>query len=163
MKNPFEGKWVAMALDKIGELPAKAVEEVVSAVREEAGGLKVDVELRREAAQNLSADEKAANGWATVNDIIRHIDTAELAKKHPEAASTILKTVLGVVSLSCPVCVPIFGAVAVLPPKTAAKIVEYSGMPTPEHLLHEVAKAKASPEKLKDRGADVVLEDEDGK
>lgn len=105
--------------------------------------LKLNLQTRKRIAKSLSIDEKKAMNWKTVGDVFSFIDTSDLAQHHPEEASRLLKIIAGIVGVAFPVTLPVTGAILVLPPMVAAKLVEYLGKPTPEHVVHKLADYQA--------------------
>ena len=125
------------------EMAAEQDNKLVDDLRERFQSLKLNLRTRKKIAKSLSIDEKKALNWKTVGDIFSFLDTSTLARDHPEEASRILKIVAGIVGIAFPVALPVTGAIILLPTKVAAKLVEYLGKPTPEHIVHAVADYQA--------------------
>ena len=113
--------------------------KLIDDFRERFQNLKLNLRTRKKIAKSLSIDEKKALNWKTVGDIFSFLDTSTLARDHPEEASRLLKIVAGIVGIAFPVALPITGAIILLPTNVAAKLVEYLGKPTPEHVVHAIA------------------------
>jgi len=121
--------------------------KLIDDLRDRFQKLKLNLQTRKRIAKSLSIDEKKAMNWKTVGDVFSFIDTSDLAQHHPEEASRLLKIIAGIVGVAFPVTLPVTGAILVLPPMVAAKLVEYLGKPTPEHVVHKLADYQA--EKLR--------------
>jgi len=121
--------------------------KLIDDLRDRFQRLKLNLQTRKRIAKSLSIDEKKAMNWKTVGDVFSFIDTSDLAQHHPEEASRLLKIIAGIVGVAFPVTLPVTGAILVLPPMVAAKLVEYLGKPTPEHVVHKLADYQA--EKLR--------------
>lgn len=105
--------------------------------------LKLNVVARKKIAKELSIEEKSALRWQTVEDVFSFIDTSTLAKENPKEAARILKLVAGILGAIFPAISPIAVVIVALPTKKAASLVEWLGKPTPEHVIHEIAKHKS--------------------
>ena len=105
--------------------------------------LKLNVAARKKIAKELTVEERDALRWQTVGDIFSFIDTSTLAKENPKEAAKILKLVAGILGAIFPIISPISVVILALPTKKAASLVEWLGKPTPEHVIHELAKRKS--------------------
>lgn len=97
-----------------------------------------DIKFSREdyaRANNVSPED--VTRLELVDDILRHFDTNELAKNNPEAVSTTWKTASIIAALASVYAVVPATIVNMLPDKHAAKVVEYSGLLTPSHLIRK--------------------------
>ena len=72
-----------------------------------------------------------------LDDILRHFDTNEIAKNNPEVASTTWKTASVIAGLACTYAAIPAAIVNMLPDRHAAKVVEYSGILDPSHLIRK--------------------------
>ena len=133
-------KLVEVAKSAFSGLSKENVQVILEMIKSEVADIKLTAESRKLAAKELNTDEKTAQGWQTVADIFKHVDTVELAKKYPDAAAATLKTALSIVGIFFG---PAKTVACLLPEKVAAKIVEFSGIATPEHIVHEIAKSQA--------------------
>lgn len=97
-----------------------------------------DIKLSKEEyAKAFNVPVEEVTRLEMVDDILRHFDTNELAREHPEVASTTWKTVSVIAGLACTYAVIPAAIVNMLPDKHAAKVVEYSGILTPSHLIRK--------------------------
>ena len=106
--------------------------------------VKVNYQMRKSLAKKLSIDEKRALEWKIIADVFGCIDTATLAREHPKDCAKIVKTIASIVGIFFPV----FLVVDAFPASTCAKIVEYAGTFTPEHLIHTKAQEMADSKQL---------------
>ena len=130
------------------EMTNEQENKLIDDLRERFQNLKINLKTRKRIAKSLSVDEKRAMDWKTVGDVFSFFDTSSLAKDHPQEAARILKIVAGIVGVAFPVTLPVTGTILVLPAPVAAKLVEYLGKPTPEHVVHKIADYQA--EKYRD-------------
>ena len=97
-----------------------------------------DIKFSREdyaKAKDLSPEE--VTRLELMDDILRHFDTNELAKNNPEAVSTTWKTASIIAGLASTYAVIPATIVNMLPDRHAAKVVEYSGIFDPSHLIRK--------------------------
>lgn len=92
---------------------------------------------REEYARANNIPVESVTRLELADDILRHFDTNELAKNNPEVASTTWKTVSVIAGLACTYAVIPAAIVNMIPDRHAAKVVEYSGILTPSHLIRK--------------------------
>ena len=130
----------------IGKNIAESNEEEVSIIELYAyklKTLKLNVTARKAVAKQLTVEEKNALNWQTVGDIFSFLDASSLAKENPKEAARLLKLIVGIVGALVPTFAPISAVIVMLSTKDAATLVEWLGKPTPEHVVHEIAKRKS--------------------
>ena len=124
----------------------EVTKDLIEAVKEEIGDYKLTREMRKNAAKELGVDEETASGWQKMVDVLDHIDTVELAKKHPEKINKGLKVASQIAGTFF---APVGKIGDWMPEKAGAKAVEIAGSLTPEHLLNTYAKHRIKKEKEK--------------
>lgn len=142
-------QFVEVADEVIKNVPDEAVDDIMGAIQKEVDDYKLTKEMRKKIIDETGADEATVNKWQTVADVIQHVDTVELAKKHPGATASAVKVAATVIGICIPPALPVTAVVAVLPQNVAAKIVQYAGMATPEHIVHTIAKRQAEKKRAK--------------
>lgn len=126
-----------------------ALSSALDVVKKEYGDYKLSKEMRMELAQELDESEECTDGWQTVVDILNHIDINELAKKHPENIGKVSKTVVSIIS-----CIfPSVSFATIVPEDFLAKMVEFAGVLTPEHLVNILAKMQIEKNKARRKQA----------
>lgn len=125
-------------VEQIGtEEAADTLTSAVKIVQEEYGDFKLSKSMKMKLAQDLNESEEVIDGWQRVSDVLDHIDMVALAQRHPEAIGKIAGTIVSVLSLFYPVV----GTVGMLMPQEfLTKVVEFSGMLTPEHIANIIVK-----------------------
>ncbi len=131
MKTTFEDLFAAFS--------PQAIRDIYQVMQEEIQDYKLTQEMRKEAAEKLGVDAETANGWKNAADILKHFDTVELAQRHPDEAGNTLKIIAAILAVAVPPSVLITGTVSALPKEMTAKIVEFSGYLTPEHIMNGIA------------------------
>ena len=129
----------------VTEESINALSTALDVVKKEYGDYKLTKEMRYELANELGESEECADGWQTVVDILNHIDINELAKKHPEKIGKVSKTIINIISSFCPA----LSFANVVPEDFLAKLVEFAGILTPEHLVNIFAKKQVERNKAK--------------
>lgn len=109
----------------------QALNIAMSVVKKEYGEFKLTQDMRQNLAKELGVSEESADGWQTVVDILDHIDLHELAKKHPDKIGMVSKTIVGIITCFFPAA----SVAALAPEDFLAKMVEFAGILTPEHLV----------------------------
>ncbi len=117
----------------------ESLEETINFVRQEYGEYEVTPKMREELQNELEVDAEIAKGWKKVTDILDHIDLCELAKKHPEAIGKIGRGVASIIGFFVG---PVGTVANKVPHKITAKVVEFAGFLTPEHILNIIAKSQ---------------------
>lgn len=128
-----------------GKFPVEKFDDILEAVefiKNEFGQIRIPRRKRARLGEALEVSKEESDTWGTIADVFSHIDTSELAKKNPKAAAIIWKTVSAVIALAFPITAPVAGLIAALPENVAGKVVELSGVATPEHIVHTVAEKK---------------------
>ena len=72
-------KLVEVAKSAFSGLSKENVQVILEMIKSEVADIKLTAESRKLAAKELNTDEKTAQGWQTVADIFKHVDTVELA------------------------------------------------------------------------------------
>ena len=80
------------------------------------------------------------NSWQTAADVVRHFDSSELVKKHPQAAKNTLITVLSMF----PPTLVVAGLCATVPEETLSNILGFSLQATPDHLINMLVTHQAN-------------------
>lgn len=141
----------------VNEDSFNALNSAIDVVKKEYGNFMLTNEMRRELAKELGVSEECADGWQRVVDVLDHIDINALAKKHPEAIGKISKTIMGIILSIFPIAAPAKAIAGIAPEDFLAKVVEFAGILTPEHLVKifaqkQVEKNKAKREQAKNAG-----------
>ena len=105
--------------------------------------LKLNASARKEMGKELSVEEKEAMNWETVGDVLSFFDASSLAKENPKESAGLLKTIVSIVGAINPKFKPIAKGINAVPDKQCALIIEWLGKPTPEHIVHEIAKKQS--------------------
>lgn len=106
-------------------------------MKEEYSDYKLTKEMRQQLQKELNVTDETASNWQSVVDVLDHIDLTELARKHPEEIGKAAKTITSIVGC---VFAPVGVAGNLIPEDAAAKIIEYSGMLLPTHIVNRIAK-----------------------
>lgn len=112
-------------------------QQIISVIKEEYNDYKLTKEMRQQLQEELNVSVETANNWQSVVDVLDHIDLTELAKKHPEEIGKATKTITSIVGC---VFAPVGIAGNLVSEEAAAKIVEYSGMLLPTHIVNKIVK-----------------------
>ena len=142
-KNMSEDKYVQISKVIEDDQQENQENNLLDIYLEKFKNLEIDVQTRKVIAKELSVEEQKALNWKTVADVFSFIDSSTLAKEHPKEAARILKFVSGILAVIYPLIAPISAIIVALPEKKAALLVEWLGKPTPEHVVHEIAKKKS--------------------
>lgn len=106
-------------------------------VRKEYGDFKLTKGMKKKLAKELGEPEETVDAWQKVGDVLDHIDVAVLAKKHPEAIGKVAGMIIAVLSCFFPAVGAIGGQ---MPGEFLAKLVEFAGLLTPEHIANIIVK-----------------------
>lgn len=112
-------------------------QQIISVMKEEYSDYKLTKEMRQQLQNELNVTDETASNWQSVVDVLDHIDLTELARKHPEEIGKAAKTITSIVGC---VFAPVGVAGNLIPEDAAAKIIEYSGMLLPTHIVNRIAK-----------------------
>lgn len=132
-------KWFGIVFDKLINMPEETLGELLDVVENEIGEYKLDENARKEAKEQLGTDDGTAEKWETIRDVLKHIDSVELAKKYPGTTKKAVNTVLSIVGCFFPVVLAADAVVAEMPDSIVSKLVQIAGSATPEHLLHKAS------------------------
>lgn len=132
-------KTIAMNAEVLDKLPKGIFNELVGAMKDQIGSIKLDKEQREELKESLGVDDKVANAWNNMGDVLKMIDAAEMLTNRPDLAKKGVDTVLGVVSAVFPVAKIGKTLLAEVPEETYAKIVGVLALGDPVHLAHIAA------------------------
>lgn len=114
-----------------------ALQDIVSVIKEEYNDYQLTKEMRLQIQKELNVSEETVNSWQTIVDVLDHIDITELARKHPEEIGKTAKTITSIIGC---VFAPVGIVGNMIPEDSAAKIIEYSGMLLPSHIVNTIAK-----------------------
>ncbi len=118
--------------------------------------INVNFKARRAIAKTLDIEEIHALRWKTVGDIFSFLDTSTLAKEHPKEFATTFKSAATTIGNIFPIIKPIMNAIKKVPDEKLARVLEWLGKPTPEHVAHVVANKKSEGKKLFQRKKKVI-------
>lgn len=148
------------SLDKlVGGMNGEVFRSAFSAFMNELGEIKLDLEKVKTLAREKGVRENTIDSWHTAADLMRHFDSAELVKKYPQEAKTIMTTVMMVIPYA-----NIVGMLSMaLPDETVSKVQETLHKATPEHLANVLINKRIKT--LEARSAEYALPDpeEEGK
>lgn len=137
-KQTIDNKQVSEIVSQINNQEyIDAMQKTITIMKEEYGDFKLTKKMRKQLQEELGETQETVNGWQTVVDVLDHIDMTELAKKHPEEIGKAAKTIASFIGNVFPI-VKIIGNA--LPEDFAAKIIEFAGMATPEHIINTIGK-----------------------
>ena len=161
VKKPKQKKWVAITKQVTDNISPDQAQTLFDAIKQEVGELKLDAQAREDLRLQFGVDEATANKWKTVDDVLSHIDIVDFAGKHPEALKNSIMAVLNTIANFFPVVAIASDIVAQVPESIVAKLVQFGGILTPEHLVHTAVKALANRQKpvIKENGDIVFFED----
>ena len=131
-------KTIAMSAEVLDKLPKGTLNELVGAMQEQIGSVKLDKEAREELKEKLGVDDKVANAWNTAGDVLKMVDTAEVLASRPDIAKKGVDTVLGVVGAIFPVALIGKTLLAEVPEETYAKLIGVLSLADPVHLARTV-------------------------
>ena len=131
-------KTIAMSSEVLDKLPKGTLTELVGAMQEQIGNVKLDKEKREELKEKLGVDDKVANAWNTAGDVLKMVDTAGVLASRPDLAKRSVDTVLGVVGAIFPVALIGKTLLAEVPEESYAKLISILSLADPIHLAHTV-------------------------
>ncbi|MBR6322015.1 MAG: hypothetical protein IKR59_04015 [Lachnospiraceae bacterium] len=109
---------------------------IIDAINEELAEVRLDNEKRAMLADDLGVSADEAARWQTVNDVVKHFDLAELAKKHPDAAKSLAVNIFLGVGTACPALLSVAALLKVIPADVLAKVNGWTLAASPDHLAH---------------------------
>lgn len=138
------GGTVAKISDSLTKLVDKmdpaGVETIFSVFAKEAQEFKLDLDRKKFLREELRLKDVDLNSWQNAADIIRHLDLYELNRKHPQAAKNTLVTVLSIF----PPTAIVAGLCNTVPDETLSKILGFSLMASPDHLINMLVMHRAN-------------------
>lgn len=124
----------------------------IDIVKKEYGDYKLTREMRQAMAEELGVSNECADRWQKVADILDHVDMNELAKRHPEAIGKVSKSIVGIIA-----CIfPAARFAETVSEDYLAKIVEFAGILSPEHLANIYIKKHIEKSKAKSERAEIA-------
>ena len=141
--NSNGGKIAAMgdSLTKlVDKMKPEGVQTILGVFAKESQEFKLDRERKKFLREELQLKDVDLNSWQTAADVVKHFDTSELVKKHPQAAKNTLITVLSMF----PPTLIIAGLCAAVPEDTLTGILGFSLQATPDHLLNMLVSHQAN-------------------
>ena len=143
MEKPSAGKLAAMSdsLTKlVDRMKPEGVQTILGVFAKETQEFKLDLERKKFLREELHVKDVDLNSWQTAADVIKHFDSSELVKKHPQAAKNTLITVLSMF----PPTLIVAGLCATVPEDTLTGILGFSLQATPDHLINMLVSHQAN-------------------
>lgn len=124
----------------VDTMKPEGVQTILGVFAKETEEFKLDVERRRFLREELHLKDADLNSWQTAADVVKHFDSSELVKKHPQAAKNTLITVLSMF----PPTLIVAGLCAAVPEDTLTSILGFSLQATPDHLINMLVSHRAN-------------------
>ena len=124
----------------VDKMDPEGVETIFGVFAKEAQEFKLDLERRKFLRDELKLKDVDLNSWQNAADIVRHLDLYELNRKHPQAAKNTLVTVLS----AFPPTAIVAGLCNTVPDETLSKILGFSLMASPDHLINMLVTHRAN-------------------
>ena len=143
----------------IGRMKPEGIQTIFGVIAEEAEEFRLDSEKRKTLAREYGMSGTDVSSWQTAADIVKHFDSAELVKKHPQAAKNAL---IGILSIFPPTRLAAALTLAI-PDDVLSNILGISLKATPDHLVNLLVQHQA--QKTAERTAEYDRREllEDGK
>ena len=120
-------------------LPEGALSELIAAMNAQIGDAELDKESRRELKEKLGVDDKSADGWNNVGDVLKMVDVAEMLKNNPDLAKKAVDAIVGVISFKFPAAQVGKTLLAEVPEEVFEKLIGVVAIADPVHLAHVAA------------------------
>lgn len=144
MEKTKKGGALSVMSDSLTKLVDKmnpeGVQTILGVFAKETEEFKLDMERRKFLREELHVKDEDLNSWQTAADVVKHFDTSELVKKHPQAAKNTLITVLSMF----PPTLIVAGLCAAVPDETLSGILGFSLQATPDHLVNMLISHQAN-------------------
>lgn len=128
------------ALTKMIErMKPEGVQTILGVISKEIEDYKIE-RVQKEINSAANANGTAAKGWQEAADIIRHFDSSELVRKHPQAAKNALLAILSVF----PPTRIVAGLTMAIPDDVLSGILGFSLSASPDHLLSVLLQHQAN-------------------
>ena len=124
----------------VDRMNPEGVQTILGVFAKETEEFKLDRERRRFLREELQLRDEELNSWQTAADVVKHFDSSELVRKHPQAAKNTLITVLSMF----PPTLIVAGLCAAVPDETLSGILGFSLQATPDHLLNMLVSHQAN-------------------
>lgn len=124
----------------VDKMKPEGVQTILGVFAKETQEFKLDLERKKFLRDELHVKDVDLNSWQTAADVVKHFDSSELVKKHPQAAKNTLITVLSMF----PPTLIIAGLCATVPEDTLSGILGFSLQATPDHLLNMLVSHQAN-------------------
>lgn len=124
----------------VDKMKPEGVQTILGVFAEETQEFKLDLERKKFLREELHVKDVDLNAWQTAADVVKHFDSAELVKKHPQAAKNTLITVLSMF----PPTLIVAGLCAAVPEETLTGILGFSLQATPDHLINMLVSHQAN-------------------
>ena len=124
----------------VDKMQPEGVQTILGVFAKETQEFKLDLERKKFLKEELHLKDADLNSWQTAADVVRHFDSSELVKKHPQAAKNTLITVLSMF----PPTLVVAGLCASVPEETLSNILGFSLQATPDHLINMLVTHQAN-------------------
>ena len=124
----------------VDKMQPEGVQTILGVFAKETQEFKLDLERKKFLKEELHLKDADLNSWQTAADVVRHFDSSELVKKHPQAAKNTLITVLSMF----PPTLVVAGLCATVPEETLSNILGFSLQATPDHLINMLVTHQAN-------------------
>lgn len=126
--------------ESVKQMRMESVRMLLDVFSKEANEFKLDRMKREILRDSLDVDTEIADRWGTAADVIKHFDSAELVRKYPEQAKSVLLTVL---SAFPPTAIAAM-LLRFLPSETISKVMGGALTLSPDHLVRMLADHQAN-------------------
>lgn len=123
----------------IGGMKPEGIQTIFGVIAQEAEEFRLDSEKRKTLTREYGMSGKEVSSWQTAADVVKHFDSAELVRKHPQAAKNAL---IGILSIFPPTRIAAALTMAI-PDDVLSNILGFSLTATPDHLINMLVQHQA--------------------
>ena len=124
----------------VDKMNPEGVQTILGVFSKETEEFRLDRARRKFLREELHLKDEDLNSWQTAADVVKHFDSSELVRKHPQAAKNTLITVLSMF----PPTLIVAGLCAGVLEETLSSILGFSLQATPDHLINMLVTHQAN-------------------
>ena len=124
----------------VDKMQPEGVQTILGVFAKETQEFKLDLDRKKFLKEELHLKDVDLNTWQTAADVVKHFDSSELVRKHPQAAKN---TLIAVLSMFPPTLI-VAGLCATVPEETLSNILGFSLQATPDHLVNMLLSHQAN-------------------